>query len=248
MLELSLASSIAPDMQAERVDNIAGLQNPVKRLGAEALHKLAIDRPKQATRLMQAVLRPHGLEYLGFGIEASVYKTGDEVVKVHRRSVQMSEARRHRVAEEKQAQFTDFRPFYGGFLLDQVITVDTHPLGRDLRAVQTRQPFFSFVHNLGIFTLNNPSVNIDNLERVCRQYPGIADELTDFVEAARRGAAETGLLPDVNGTDNLVVSSDSNVPELKLIDSQPLPADQGWAEELINAQLDSLQNGLREIA
>jgi hypothetical protein len=250
MLDLSLASSITPNLEAVRVAEIEALANPVKRLGAEALHSLAINHPERAHQLMTRVLQPHGIDYVGFGVEASVYRTGDNVIKVHRKSTDMNEAQRQQIAQDKEAQFNHISPFLGNFLLTQTIAVDTHPLGKNLRAVQTTQPYFEFVHNLGLFTMNSPQVSVDLIDKVCRQYPGIDDELRDFVAASNKAADATQLLPDVNGRDNLVISTDgTSTSRLMLIDSQPIvPQNPGWVQDLVRAQLGSLSNSLREIA
>ncbi len=199
----------------------------------------------------RAVLAPHGLEYLGFGVESSVYKKQEdsEVIKVHRRSINMPPDQKQLVLEKKLHEFAMLKLHLGSFMLEQTITVDRHPLGDGLEAVQTRQPYYEFLQGLELFTMGHPNVNIVALDQLCRAHTGIDDALKEFVDASFSAAEGSSCLPDTNGVRNLVVGVKAGQgSELKLIDTQPITPESPYVQELVRKQLTALQIGLQEVA
>lgn len=249
LLELSLASTQNLNWQAEREHEIGQLRNPFKRLGAKGIHYISATQPDASMQIMQAIVARHGLEYLGCGFESSVYKRGDEVIKVHRNSVRMPQYQKEFLRVKKQGEYQLLSQHLGSFLLSQSIVVDVHPLGDGHQAVQTLQPYCDFSESLKIFRKDKDAIDLGALDELCRAHPGIEDTLRDFVEASFTAADQTNCLPDTNGVNNLVIAADAGqVSGLKLIDTQPITPSFPDVQILIRNQLSSLQQGLLEVA
>jgi hypothetical protein len=133
------------------------------------------------------------------------------------------------------------------FTLDEETVVDSHPLNPAWRVVQTIQPYCAY-EPMGLFSSDKPGVNMGNLVNATRLHPGIEDSLAEFVRRSEHYHSETGLNPDTNGVDNLVLSR-SAVPELTLLDTGPIgPSNPPEVQLVVARQLSSLAEALREVA
>lgn len=245
LLELSLASNLSPHHQAGREYEIRELTNPFKRAGALAVHRLATRHDQSAVRVMQALLRPRGLRYIGYGADLSVYRQDDIVKKVDRRSVHLSPDAQIALRDRKRHDFAIVQQHLSTFLLDQQVEVDKHPLG-EFTAVQTWQPYVTF-DSLRFFTPNSATLDLTKLDDACNAFPGLGDSLGEFVDRSERMIERTDKFPDTNGVDNLVVRR-ADGAELMLIDSDPIGPRFAAVQQVIAAQLAALRTGLREVA
>ncbi len=132
------------------------------------------------------------------------------------------------------------------FTLDEQTLIDAHPLNQSWRVVQTLQPYCPF-DPIDVFSCDKPTVNTKMLRSATQRYSGLEYALNEFVDNSTRYHESTGLYPDTNGVDNLVVSNLST-PELTLIDTGPIGQEHPAVQTLIARQLDSLKVALNEIS
>jgi hypothetical protein len=246
VLELSLATSITPEMSAERKASIKMMPNKVKMVGALALHNFALTFPDLTARLINRDLAGAGYEYVGAGAESTVFRQADNVVKVHRNSMTMDEPQREQLAEQMDSIHKPLRQYLGSFVLDQSIAVDRHPLDPSYRAVQIFQAYCSST-NMGIFKRNDPGIDHDQLYETCSKIPGISSALSEFVAASYGLYDKTGLLPDTTGYGNVVLTN-TTVPELRLIDGQPISTEHPEVQAKIMSQLSLVEQALANAA
>lgn len=247
VVRLSLDSSITPEAANQRKSDILTLENPLKKLGALALHNLVMSRPAIAERLADRELRRAGLTRIGSGFESVVYKHGNNVMKVLWRSIDMEETQRQQLANKKEYEHKSLINYMGDTAIGHDIIVDTHPIQPNGRAVQIHQPFYNFTP-LNFFNRDQPSVNVEELDTMCRQYPGLDSSLADLVVAGNTMFADTGLIPDTNGSNNFGIWENSDGPNLILIDSQPISNEHAGVQITIKGQLDALKAGLSAMA
>lgn len=245
-VEHSLSSTVAPDLAQDRVDKIKTLRPFPDRIGAMALHRLITAQPELARKAINLMLIPRHLRYISSGADSGVFQRDDQVVKIIRSSVPLSEEEKVAKAQQRTEEFERLHEFMTPFMLSEKTVVDTHPLNPDWRVVQTLQPYCEF-EPLGIFSIDDTQVNIGNVYEATKAHAGIEDALTDFVQGSERYHDETGLYPDTNGTNNLVLSG-ASTPELTLLDTGPIGPNHPAVQVVIAGQLESLAGALREIA
>lgn len=241
VLELSIATSITPEASSRRRTEIQSLPNKAKRFGALAVHDFAIRFPRSAARLAGLP----ATEFIGTGADSSVFRKGDNVIKIHRRSIEMSEPERRRLAQMMDHSHKVMATHMTGFVIDQMVDIQPSPLCSSQRAVQIFQRYHDW-SGIGTFVPDKPEINLQGLERVCRAIPGIDDSLRDFVRSSRTMFEKTGFLPDTNGTDNLVLTQGDS-PELILIDGQPIGGDHPGVQAKIISQLQLAEMALQRI-
>lgn len=241
VLEQSLATSITPEMQTERRNNILELPSRTKRVGALAIHEFATRFPSTAAK----ILGFQGVDFVGAGADSTVFRQGDQVVKVHRRSVEMGEPSRQILAAEMDRAYKVMASHLPDFILAQTIDVAAHPIRTEQRAVQIHQRYYDW-YGIGTFLPNEGSIDLSGLAEVCRTVPGIDDALRDFVHGSRHMHAETGFLPDTTGINNLVLTR-TDTPELVLIDGQPIGTEHAEVQDKILSQLDQTERALASI-
>src|SRR5689334_14760238 len=103
VVEISLASLIHPNLEAQRKQEIQGLENKAKRAGALAIHSLVARFPELATTLFERNLQHYGYSFAGAGADYTAYRKGNMVTKVHRGSLQMTEPERRDLAERERS-------------------------------------------------------------------------------------------------------------------------------------------------
>jgi len=106
-LELSVAtnSSWATEaMREKRRQELAALPNGLERKTGLALDAFAARHTAAAAASLSGLARlVGGVSYLGNGALASVYRKGDEVIKVYRQTALMDEAGQRQYAAEQAA-------------------------------------------------------------------------------------------------------------------------------------------------
>lgn len=246
VLELSLASAEVPALSAFRREMLGRIENPIKRLGAIALHETAIRYPAATARLIGRSPMGKDLAYVGAGSESVVFRVGDDVIKVNHGTIDMCEADRQAVAAQKSSDHYKMRAYLSDFLIDQDINVGRHPCTNRLRAVRIIQPFCD-ITDLNLFRFEEEDVDTAVLADSIQTYPGLDDALHDFSLASKRMYEDVGLLPDTCGPCNLVIQN-SLAPELTLIDGQPIGLNNSPIQAKILNNLESLDLALREVA
>lgn len=244
-IEHSLSSTITPQLEKERVEKIKTLRAFPDRMGAMALHHIIAAHPNAARKAINLFLYPLSMSYLSSGADSGVFRRGNEVVKVIRSTVPLSEGEKHTVAQQRESRYQELASFLGEFLLEEETVVDSHPLNPEWRVVQTRQPFCGHL-SLDLFQLDYPEVNLDAVVQLNQEHPGIDSGLSDFIEVSRRYHERTSLYPDINGTDNLVLAKGPSA-DLVLLDTGPISTSHPAVQALIEEQLSSLEAALQVI-
>ncbi len=238
VLELSLASSVDPQLAERRHDEILDIINPVKRLGALALHSFAVALPEVTARLINRDLRTHDLEYAGAGTHSIVYRKRAEVIKVHHRSIYYSEAERQDLAEQKRFEHSAMVDHMSEFLVGQTIGVAPHPANARRRAVQIFQPYVRF-DDFKFFAQKTGAIHEAAIVAACEANPGMNGALLEFVHKGQQMFEKTGFLPDTCGPANVVISRETS-PRLLVIDEQPVGPEHPVVQDRIHTQLSLL--------
>lgn len=243
ILERSLPAGIAEPLRVERQLCIDANESPSARIVSQALLNLAVTRPSLATHIMNTLVLPMGVEYVGAGVEFSVYRLRgkDFVVKIHRKSTEMIEEQRLTLLEQKIAAHTRLTAFMGSLVLNQVASIGRHILG-GYRTLRIQQPYVRFSAHATPFVLDMPEVSGHNLDQIMQIESGIREELNVFIDRSRRMYKELGELPDTNGSNNVVMQTGGHIV---LLDSTPVTLKDAAVQELILAQLGSLERWLK---
>lgn len=222
-LELSLAvHSVSgnPEQVEQRRTDISNMDNPLRRSIANSLEDLTINHRALASILLSGIARmTTGLTYLGNGAMSSVYRHGEQVVKVHRQTIgQTSETMTdyvnvHRDLCELAATHL------GHIVVPQKFFVGEHPLGR-YPVVLSRQPFIRG-DRLDLFTPNTTELNKPALNAYCESDEEGLSQLRHLVQGTFDCNDHAGLVPDLNGADNFRVTDQG----LQLIDGVPIPGE-----------------------
>lgn len=246
VLERSLVSNRSAQMRDRRREELRRISNPVKRLGGLTLHHIATKHPSITSALLRRDPEREGLQYAGEGYQSIVYQRGEEVIKVHRQSVRMSEENRQLLAGRLEGEHFILRNYLGNIALAQNVLVADHPVIRRRRAVQIVQRFHNF-SQLAIFS-HSPQAEVapPDLEADMKTYPGVEAALHDLVAMAGEMFEATGLLPDTVGRTNLVMTGNQR-ENLTLIDAQPIGPDFPLTQQRIVGQLATLDKALAEV-
>jgi hypothetical protein len=221
----SLDSTISPIAAEARVDELNGIMNPLRRVGALALHHMVINHPSTAARMLGEEYEPLDLDPLGYGSEAAVFRLDDQsVLKIMHGSMSMTPSQRDRAAQEKECDFEALSKSLPNFTLPQATYVDAHPhpYFSHLEAIQTEQPYVAH-QDLQLFnrqSIFDSAVNLRHIQKLIEERPALLDQLKEFVERSLAMNNKQGLLPDTIGGGNLVVTDHD---EVLLIDGQPIP-------------------------
>lgn len=236
MLEISLATTNEAFGRREiRRNDIKELKSPAKRLGALAVDELAWRNPHLATNVLDFLSRRLiGLKFLGFGSEYSVYGNRESVIKAHRDSANWSEADRLEYVATKKIATDLLCECMGSMAVSQSYRVGDHPFGR-YRVVIAEQAFVDG-EELPVFTINQPSVNRQVVSKYCESVPSGQAALEHVIEATHLLYDREHMVPDTNGTGNLVVVG----PERHLTIIDPQPVTDAVATDCIRRQVDSL--------
>lgn len=229
LLEHSLASidpRVNPDASPEAYDqrstDIRGLRHPLKRHGAMAIHRLVAIAPQTAYRVQDCLLRGGGLERVGHGYEALVFRRGDEALKVYRRTTAMTDAEQAAFRDEHEHSVGVIEDGLRDFAIPHQFGIGAHPLIPDRPVVTARQRFVWFDSADSVFTKNGQAVDPGRLESIEMRHPGSLESLAAFACRSLDVYESTSYLPDTYGADNLVIGALRNrQPTVALIDAYP---------------------------
>ena len=204
VLVQSLVSSVSPERESMRRAELNEFSNPVKRLAALTLHQIAITHPTLVINSLGLEMNHANAEYIGSGDDAIVYKVSGNAVKVHTRSIGLTETALSDYAATKQLKFEKMKHALSTFVLDQETTVGIHPVYQNTAAI-TIQPYQESIVGAELF-------NTDS--RVWRL----------FVSRAKEFYQRENLVPDLWGKNNLIVNPHS-VEQVLLLDGHPIEPD-----------------------
>jgi len=220
VVEISLASLVHPNLEAQRKQEIQGLENKAKRAGALAIHRLVARFPEVATTLFEHNLHHYGYSFAGVGADYTAYHKDGMVTKVHRRSLGMTEPERQDLAEREHSEHRILLGSMPQFMIGQTVSVEAHPVIPKRRAVQIEQQFVDFEPTT-VFSGVSDSINEQALESTCKRYPLLVSQWEDLSTSTLRAYEATGAVPDLTGMANIGIVSPE---QLVLIDGQPIMA------------------------
>lgn len=249
ILEHSIAAGNDERMRQERVAGINGASSPLRRGIARAALNFATKRPDSASSLLDSIARLRGLEYVGTGIEYTVYRdrASDEAIKIHRESADMTPEAQVELMAKVKTHGSILGVYLGSAAVDQSVEIGPHVFG-GYSTVRLRQPFQHFTDADAPFTADQPEIDLPKLEALVSNHPGAPDALREFIEKSRQMQYDAALLPDTNGRHNVIVDAQDNVV---LIDTTPIATDVAYlarTRDNIMSQLYSLEIGLSEVA
>lgn len=221
-LEMSLAA-YSPSANAAigeaRRSQIQGSRSGLEGVATNLLNNFAEHHYDLASSTLDGLSRLLGrVSYIGTGSFASVYRQGDEVVKVYRHTTQLSDNERTTYMESRQAICDTLCDHLGTIATAQTFSSEQHPLGT-YPVVVGRQPFVKG-RPLDLFKLNSLELQNAAIEAYCERQPHGQDQLAQLVDATFDCDDTAGLVPDLNGVDNFRLSGLSE--SLRLIDSEPI--------------------------
>ncbi len=241
VLQQSLKSTSSPEHESKRRDDLLSVSNPVIRSGLLALHLSAVRNPALTAAMFDLDYNPD-FDRLGKGTQSTVFKVSrTEVVKVVDRSIGLSSADKRRKATLMQKMHDTFKNRSSAIVLPHRVIVGPHPLNAQKEAVLIRQNYCP-LHDIGIFTMNDPAINIKNLEAALTEFPLFLRGLSTLVESGLPLIREEGLAPDTNGIGNFGLDLGGR---LLFRDSQPLSPDNKKGFPIAAEQLGNLAFALR---
>jgi hypothetical protein len=242
LLETSIAIAGQRDEAAEFRATLGEYSHPLIRMAARTMVGAAMAAPKTTGRLIRRSL-PEGMTYAGAGWHSVAYRIGDEVVKVNKRSVQMPEMARLELAASEQERHGVLKDYLGNISVPQTVDVAAHPAIPHARAVQIRQPFYSYGDLGDVFSSNQSNINTNSLTAILREHPELDESFFMLGHQGLTMAEETGLAPDIIRRGNLGITADSN-PELIMVDGQPVGTEGPSTQNYILPQLEQLSQFL----
>ncbi len=157
-------------------------------------------------------------EYIGIGAFCSVYRRGDEVIKIIRHTASMGESQRRSHLETRREMTKDLEDHLGNLVAPQTLTIQEHILGE----YQVVTAFQSYVDGtpFDLFETNTLKLNRDKIEALIVRQSSAENELKRLVLATFFEHDHSRLVPDLNGVDNFRLTGESET--LTLIDAEPI--------------------------
>ncbi len=222
-LELSLAANSRSKGDASRLQRrkqIESLPSITERQIALGINNLAANHRQIATTALSGLsMFIGGLRYVGNGAFVSVYKKGDEVIKVYRHTADLDETARQEHMRSRAEMCDRLQSHLGAMVAAQTLSVEQHPLG-NYRVVLARQPYVQG-ESLDFFTSNTQALNMGGVQDYLeRQGNNGKLQILQLVDATFAGHDEFGEGPDLNGWDNYRLVGPGE--KIKLIDAEPI--------------------------
>ena len=237
-VERNLACILAGNTP-ERRANIQQTPSPAARRLDGALLTWLERHPRRAAKWIGMDIPP-GMRFVGAGSENTVIRVGEDVLKIHRASADRDAAARDAMADQHNELHTVLRSYLGETVLQQRTDVASHPFRRGVRVVISHQPWIVF-EPLSFFPAHLPSIDSARLHHEMNDRPFLAAALHELASRGLLMHAETGLLLDTSGADNLVVVHTDTGPELKCLDGLPIHTGKPHDTARILGQLRHLQ-------
>ncbi len=221
-LDISLASHSRSADEAMEEQRHAQLEMMPGLVGKEAalfLDRLAKKHRSTAINILNLIsVIEGGPRYIGNGAFVSVYKDGDEVVKVYRHTACLDEAARQGYMISRAEMCERLKGYLGKIVVPQAFFIGQHPLG-DYRVVLARQPYVRG-GKLDFFKSNTLSLNETEVAGYCEYYEEGESQIRGLVDATFASHDGSGEVPDLNGCDNIRLVDPSG--QIKLIDAEPI--------------------------
>lgn len=185
----------------QRVETILNNSSAYRKMGALAIHHLAGVKLINQMSLTKS-LTPFigkGYAYIGSGAHSTVWKSNDQVLKIERSSRHMNDARRQRLEEGLRESVSRLMVNY------QDVAVDTS------------------VGQINIGPDTYVALNQPHIDGVCAVFPTPHPLVFEFAEKIMDTKEADGLVPDITGRRNLLVSRNEELMDaLNLVDTAPM--------------------------
>ena len=208
--------------QLERMDG------SFKRGMALLLHDLTVDDPQKYEKLRRK-LGGVPAECIGSGVAAAVYvdpckPRKDQLVKKVYRDLSGDMSSTERLVLFETLHMVGTRLFKG-IALEGSVEYGPDPLTEEPEPI-LRQPYCDFKeHDDDLFPATVDVATLaGHYEQLDRRHPGAVSAVLSFCDHAHRVLGLQGFLPDLEGTNNVVVGTvgSSSSPEMYMIDTTPL--------------------------
>jgi hypothetical protein len=214
----------------------------VKSTARDTLLGITEHYPSLIAKLIQREL-PDGVTYAGAGRDMIAYRVPGAVVKVVKNSLLLSDAGRTKMVDSLTAEYNVMRDYLGNVVVPQTVAVAPHPVQPALQAVQIRQQFHEFDDLDDVFPEEDNAINTDRLSEVLKTSPGLESSFYDFAVSGLAMAANHGVAPDITGRKNIGLTT-GNLPEIIMVDAQPVSKDEPQTDEFILPQLEDMRRFL----
>jgi hypothetical protein len=112
----SLASTVTPEVNRVRREQLQAIPNHARRTGALALHDVATKRPVVVAALLGLDYQPTEMEHVGSGRESNVFRLNEvDVLKVNFLSLIMPERKLREYAVRGRDQHRIMQQHLGSF-------------------------------------------------------------------------------------------------------------------------------------
>jgi hypothetical protein len=220
-------------MRQERRRQIKALPGTVNRLSALAIDSFAACQPELSRVALDTLaLRIASLHYLSNGVWSSVYQSGEQVIKVHRATATMNQNERQQYAHTRNVWGRTLGQLLGPMVVPQRYKDGLHPFG-GYNVVLAKQCYVAG-ERLDLFRLGTCTPHEQAIEAFCARTEQGARSIRELAIGTLKADQNLGLVPDLNGLDNLRADSSGN---LSLIDAEPVhPSVNHYVYDLIVQQ------------
>lgn len=205
-------------IRQQRRTDLHGLPNKSQRLMALAIDFFAEKEPQRARATLDALaVQLAGLHYVSNGMWSSVYREGEDVLKVLRRTARMSLDERKAYAQQRNDWCQKACAHLGAIAVPQDYQQGVHPFG-DYSVVIARQKYVPG-EAIDLFTPGTTELHEDTITAFCARNPLGRQALRHIVDSTEEMHDSLGLVPDLNGADNFRPSTTAGI---LLIDTEPI--------------------------
>ena len=221
-----------------RAREMADISNPLQRRLAQGIEHFAETHPQAAWRTLDGLARHiAGLQLVGTGYYSTVYRSGEQIIKIIRSTAQLPEQEREAYAATANLECARAAAILPDTITPQRFGVEQHPFGKHTIVVASQR--FVAGATLDLFDFCKPTLRHATVDEYLVGAIDGATELGKIVDGAFAMNDAYSLAPDINGRDNLRVTTPEG--RLSLIDARPTSVvDNPWGHDLLLRQADVL--------
>lgn len=170
-------------------------------------YSLIYRHPDWAKGVLALPYTAKGFDVIAFGRNSTVIRDGGSVLKIARASEKMAPDQQQKLVDELAHRHASSVEYLGDVCVDQNFGVAKHPI-REASVVIAKQPFVEF----------------EPFNHGMPPRPEQAAQLEDFADRSFAMEADTDLLSDASGTNNLGFDAEG---KLVLVDTIPMKSSDG---------------------
>lgn len=162
------------------------------RLRIQLARAAVLASPEGVEWLLTRPYTRRGYEVVGYGFQSTVLRTGNEVIKVMRRSTYEDDEWRRAKVEDLTSRQRTAMAYIGEYLIPQEFNIEDHPVYEGKATIISRQRYVDYAE-----------YPLEKMFADC-QHPDTSYYLRDFSLAALAMLNREQLIPDILGTNNIV--------------------------------------------